>query len=299
MELRHLRYFVVTAEELHFTKAARRLGISQPPLTYQIKSLEEEIGVKLFDRQPGNVRLTEPGEVLLGECRVILERVAKATERCRLAAAGRIGRLSVGFTESASFTGEVTWVLQKFRELYPEVELTLEEHRTEPLMERLRHRQLDVAFVRLPIGRDSDMEFKLVSTEPMVVALPKSHHLANREILELTQLRDEPFVLYPRPTRMGLTDQVITACEREGFSPRVVQNVPQISSTINLVAASLGITIVPACMSTSRVDQVRYIPIRGAELLASLGVAWREDAATTALRNLLALVEESKSNVLR
>lgn len=295
MELRHLRYFVATAEELHFTRAAQRLGISQPPLTYQIKSLEGEIGVQLFDRQAGRVKLTEAGEVFLAEAREILERVAKATERCRLAAQGQIGRLNVGFTESASFAAEVTWVLQRFRELYPKIDLSLEEQKTEPLMDRLRQMQLDVAFVRLPIGRDPHMRFELVSTEPMVVALPKSHHLANRESLTLLELQNESFVLYPRPTRVGLSDQIITACEDEGFSPRVVQNAPQISSTINLVAGSLGITIVPSCMNTSRVDQVRYIPLSNSTLSASLGVAWNAGSTATTLKNILFLVEEAKN----
>ncbi|MGJ7500322.1 LysR family transcriptional regulator [Variovorax sp. ZT5P49] len=289
MDLRHLRYFVVLAEELHFTRAARRIGIAQPPLTFQIKSLEQELGVQLFDRQPGNVTLTGPGEVFLEEARAILDRVSKATLRCQLSARGVIGRIGVGFTESASFHGEVTSALHRYRELYPHVEMTLEENRSVQLMQSLRQGRIDVAFVRLPVGMDSDVRFDLISNEPMVVAVPKAHRLAGRKSLRLLELRDELFVLYPRATRFGLSDAIVTACEALGFSPRVVQHAPQISSTINLVASSLGITIVPACMRSSRSDEVRYIPLRNSGLVASLGIAYRSSALAPAVANMISL----------
>jgi DNA-binding transcriptional LysR family regulator len=295
MELRHLRYFIVTAEELHFTRAAQRIGIAQPPLTFQIKALEQELGVKLFDRLPGHVTLTKPGEVLLEEARVIMDRVAKAALRCRMTAQGLVGSIGVGFTESASFTREVTWMLNRYRALYPHIELTLEEHKTAPLMQLLRQGRIDVAFVRLPIGRDDDVSFQLISTESMVVAVPKSHRFAERKSLRLADLAEELFVLYPRATRFGLSDQIVTACEAAGFSPRVVQNAPQLSSTINLVAGSLGISIVPACMKSSRADQVRYIPLRASELIASLGIAWRSEAVSPAVQNMLGLVSAAKN----
>jgi DNA-binding transcriptional LysR family regulator len=290
MELRHLRYFVVTAEELHFTRAAQRIGIAQPPLTFQIKSLERELGVQLFDRLPGHVRLTKAGEVFLEEARIILDRVAKATLRCQLTARGLVGSMGAGFTESASFTPEVTWMLNQYRALYPHVELTLEENKTAPLMQSLRQGRIDVAFVRLPIGRDEDVDFRMISTEPLVVAVPKSHRYAGRKTLRLVDLADELFVMYPRASRMGISDQIVTACEQVGFSPKVVQNAPQLSSTINLVAGSLGIAVVPACMKTSRADQVRYIALRESTLIASLGIAWRTKGVSPAVQNMLDLI---------
>jgi DNA-binding transcriptional LysR family regulator len=223
-----------------------------------------------------------------------MDRVAKAALRCQMTAQGLVGSIGVGFTESASFTREVTWMLNQYRALYPRIELTLEEHKTAPLMQLLRQGRIDVAFVRLPIGRDNDVDFQLISTEPMVVAVPKSHRFAGRKSLRLADLAEELFVLYPRASRLGLSDQIVTACEEAGFSPKIVQNAPQLSSTINLVAGSLGISVVPACMKSSRADQVRYIPLRASGLTASLGIAWRINAMNPAVQNMLALVSAAK-----
>jgi DNA-binding transcriptional LysR family regulator len=290
MDLRHLRYFVVVAEELHFTRAAQRIGIAQPPLTFQIKALEKELGVQLFDRQPGRVTLTVPGQVYLEEARAILEHVQKAALRCQLSAQGMVGRLSVGFTESASFRAEVTTALQRYRSLYPQVEMSLEENRTGSLMASLRQGRVDVAFVRPPVGEGTDIRFSLLSTEPMMVVVPKGHALDGRRSVRLEELRDELFVFYPRATGAGLPEMVVSACEARGFSPKVVQHAPQVSSTINLVASGLGISIVPACMRGSRAGEVCYIALTGSGLLASLGLAHRSTALSPAVQNLVDLV---------
>ena len=290
MELRHLRYFIAVAEELHFTRAAQRVGIAQPPLTFQIKALEKELGVQLFDRQPGRVTLTAPGRVYLEEARAILEHIKVAAVRCRLSAQAVVGRISVGFTESASFRAEVTAALHQFRSLYPRVEMSLEEGRTGPLMDALRQGRIDVAFVRLPVGVDEEISFVPICTEPMVVVVPNGHRLAGRKAVRLEDLRDEPFVLYPRATRDGLPEMVISACEARGFSPHVVQHTPQISSTINLVASGLGISLVPACMESSRADAVRYLRLAGSGMVASLGLAYRSSGPSPVGRNLIDLV---------
>jgi DNA-binding transcriptional LysR family regulator len=290
MDLRHLRYFAVVAEELHFTRAAQRIGIAQPPLTFQIKALEKELGVQLFDRQPGRVSLTEPGKVYLEEVRAILEHVRMAALRCQLSAQGMAGRLRVGFTESASFREELTTALHRYRSLFPQVEISLEENRTGPLMDSLRQRRIDVAFVRPPVGDDDEIRFVLMSTEPMVVAVQKGHRLAGRRTVRLEELRDELFVLYARTTRSGLPETVISACEARGFSPKVVQYAPQISSTINLVASGLGISLVPACMRSSRGDDVRYISLNGSDMVASLGLAHRVNGLSPVAQNLVDLV---------
>jgi DNA-binding transcriptional LysR family regulator len=290
MELRHLRYFVTVAEELHFTRAARRIGIAQPPLTAQIKALESELGVQLFNRQPGRVSLTLPGQVYLEEARAILEHVKKAALRCQMSAQGMVGRISVGFTESASFRAEVTTALQRYRSLYPRVEMSLEESRTGTLMESLRQGRIDVAFVRLPIGEDTGIEFSLLSTEPMMVVVPKGHPLDGRQSVRLEELSDELFVLYPRSTRSGLPEMVVSACEARGFSPKVVQHAPQVSSTINLVASGLGVSVVPACMRGTRSDDVHYISLEESGLVASLGMAHRSTGLSPALRNFVDLV---------
>src|SRR5471030_60797 len=294
MELRHLRYFLVVAEELHFTRAAHRIGIAQPPLTQQIKALEKELGVRLFDRAPGKVTLTAAGEIFFSESRAILESVDKAITRTRLYAQGLAGQICVGFTESASFNPAVTGSLNRFREFYPDVELRLEENRSAQLIDALRQGRIDAAFVRLPIDAGEDIRFDLISNEPMVLAVNRNHRLASRTSLSLSSLKDEQFILYPRTTRLGLTESIILACQRCGFAPNVVQHAPQISSTINLVASSLGVTIVPQCMSTSRPDAVRYLALKGADLRASLGIAYRLEDSSSTLRNLVAIIFENR-----
>ncbi len=290
MELRHLRYFVAAAEEQHFTRAARRLGIAQPPLTQQIRALEQEIGVPLFDRLGRGVVLTDAGRILLEEARDILDRVTYAVLRSRNGADGTLGRIGVGFTVSASFDEVVVRSLSTFRTRFPKVELLLEEARSTELIQAIRQGRIDVAFVRPPVMLRNDLVIKMVSSEPMVAAVPSGHRLARRAAVRLRDLSDEPFILYPRTTRLGLCDEIIGACERAGFSPVVVQRAPQLASTLNLVASGLGISIVPACMSRSRSDAVRYLSLRGERLNAALALVSMKDANAVASANFTAIV---------
>ncbi|WP_342724623.1 LysR family transcriptional regulator [Bradyrhizobium sp. B097] len=287
MELRHLRYFVATAEELHFTRAAQRLGIAQPPLTQQIKALEAELGLKLFHRLPGRVELTDAGRVFFEDAQRILDGVGRAVARSQSSAKGMVGRLGIGFTESASFSTLVTSSLRRYRHDFPNVELSFEEARTAQLAELLRQGRIDVAFVRPPVTRGNDLTFRPLHSERMVVAVPKRHRLAGRRSLRLIELKGEEFILYPRATRLGLSDMILTACERAGFSPLIAQRAPQISSTINFVAASLGITIVPECMMTSRSDAVSYVHLSSPRLCADLGVAHRSNEGSSVVTGFI------------
>ncbi|MDQ8727845.1 LysR family transcriptional regulator [Bradyrhizobium sp. LHD-71] len=290
--MRHLRYFVAAAEDLNLTRAAARLRIAQPALTLQIRALEAEIGAELFSRHSRGVDLTEAGRIFLAEARRILEAVPKAAARARQASAGSIGRVSVGLTESASFNALVTNVLRKFRATYPNVEMSLEEARSTELVEALEHGRIDAAFVRLPVSLKHGFALQTLLKEPMVAAVPADHPLADRRQLRLQDLRHEDFILYPRATRLGLSDSVMTACADCGFTPSVVQTAPQISSTINLVASSMGISIVPACMQNSRADAVRYIPLSGTQIWATLCIAYRTYEGAPPLANLVAMATQ-------
>lgn len=287
MELRHLRYFLAVAEELNFTRAAERLNISQPPLTQQIKALEAELGVALIDRSAYRIELTDAGRAFATEAARILGDVRSAVQLAQRAAAGAVGRVRVGFTESASFNPRVTESLRAFRSSYPEVEVSLEEHQSIALAAGLREGRLDVAFLRPPLRTDEDLAFDLLEEEQLVVALPTGHRLAGRHEVALDDLATETFILYPRAVRPGLADAVVTACEAAGFTPKVGQYAPQLSSTINLVAASLGISIVPESMCTLQSGVVAYRPIRGAPLHASLGIAYRIDEKSAPVRNFI------------
>ncbi|HVS77009.1 MAG TPA: LysR family transcriptional regulator [Steroidobacteraceae bacterium] len=295
MELRHLRYFLAVAEELNFTRAAERLGISQPPLTQQIKALEAELGVTLLDRSAYRIELTDAGRIFAAEAARILGDARSAVQAARRAAAGATGRVRVGFTESASFNSLVTSTLRSYRSDHPAVEVSLEEHPSTELIVALRQGRIDAAFVRPPLPAERGLTLELLEKEPLVAAVPSGHPLAGRREVDLGALASETFILYPRAVRPGLADTVVAACEAAGFSPRVGQYAPQLSSTINLVAASLGISIVPDSMRCLQAGAVTYLPLRGEPLHALLGVAYRADESSTVVSNFIDAARRGRS----
>jgi DNA-binding transcriptional LysR family regulator len=290
MELRHLRYFVAVAEELNFTRAAARLGIGQPPLSQQIRDLEAELGILLFHRVPHGAELTEAGREFLAEARGILSGAERAKEVARRAHRGEIGRLALGFTGSAAFNPLVSATIRNFRRSWPKVLLSLEEQNTFRLLERLVRGDLDAAFIR-PAAQDPEgVRVRRLPDEPMLIALPASHPLAAEAALPLTALASEPFVLFPRGVGLSLYDQIVQSCRTAGFDPVIGQEAPQISSVVNLVAADLGVSIVPQSIAQIALDGVVYRPILGPAPTASLALATPRDSRSTLTRNLLSLL---------
>ena len=298
MELRHLRYFVAVAEEGHITRAAERLGIQQPPLSQQIQALERELEAQLFRRKPRGVELTPAGEALLVEARAILARADEAIAATKRAAQGETGRIGIGFTSSASFHPFVPRVIRAFREAFPLVALALEESGTTELVEALRKQTIDAAFVRSPVGESADLFVRPLLEERMVAALPSGHMLtAVLEPLPLAALADETFILYRRPVGPGLHDAIIAACDRAGFSPKIGQEAPRMMSTLSLVAAGLGVTVVPASMGRLEAEGVVYRAIDpAAQLTAPLNLAYRRDEISAAVRRFIGLVRHSAAS---
>ncbi len=297
MELRHLRYFIAVAEESHITRAAERLGIQQPPLSQQIRALERELGVALFHRRPRGVELTDAGRALFADARTILTLVDRAVATVRQTAQGKRGRIAVGFTSSAPFHPFVPRVIRAFREACPAVSLTLEESGTADLVHALRTERIDAAFIRSPIADAPDLIVRPLLAEEMVVALPVRHRLAARRggragtALPLRALAAETFILYRRPSGPGLYDAIISACRRAGFSPNIGQEAPLIVSTLNLVAAGLGVSIVPASLRRQHMDGVVYRRITGyPQLRAPLNLAYRRDGNSSAVQQFVKLV---------
>jgi DNA-binding transcriptional LysR family regulator len=295
MELRHLRYFVAVAEEGHITRAAERLGIQQPPLSQQIQALERELETQLFRRKPRGVELTPAGLALLDEARAILARTDDAVAAVKRTARGEAGRIGIGFTSSASFHPFLPRAIRAFRETHPLVALALEESGTTELVDALRARALDVAFVRSPVGESDDLFVRPLLEEPMVAALPSGHPLsAGHDPLPLAALAGETFILYRRPVGPGLHDAIIAACDRAGFSPTIGQEAPRMLSTLSLVAAGLGVTVVPASMSRLEAEGVAYRPLdSSAPLTAPLNLAYRRDEISAAVRLFVGLVQHS------
>ncbi len=293
MDLRHLRYFVAVAEEGHVTRAAERLGIQQPPLSQQIKALEAELEVQLFRRKPRGVELTEAGEGLLLDARRILGEVEGALTRARRTARGELGRLAVGFTASAPFHSFVPRILRDFRAANPGVSLTLEEGASSGLVDDVRAERIDVAFVRSTVPADEGVISYTLLQEPMVAALPLKHPLASgrRRKLSLAELAPESFVLYRRTTGPGLYDAIVAACHAVGFTPRLAQEAPRITATLNLVAAGLGVTVVPQSLSGQQAGDIVYRPLDAPPgLVAPLRLACRTVEHGAAARRFIELV---------
>ncbi len=298
MELRHLRYFVAVAEARHFTRAAETLGIGQPPLSQQIQMLEREMGTPLFRRLPRGVELTDAGQTFFDDARRILGDVQHATERAQRVARGELGRLRVGMINSAPFHPLIPQVIREFRRRYPNVALSLEERATPDLAAAVLNQTVDLAFVRPLLGIGEGLLVETLIDEEMVVALPSGHPLARRAKVPLLALSIEPFVLFPRTVGAGLYDEIISACHSAGFSPRVVQEASQVTSICNLVAAGLGVSLVPASMQQVHSDGVTYRAIAKPAPTARLSVVLRPDGRESPhIRNLLTMVHQLVSTL--
>lgn len=287
MELRHIRYFLAVAEELNFTRAAAKMGIGQPPLSQQIKDLEAEIGVQLFRRLAQGAELTAAGRAFLERVTSIPVYAESAIHAAQRAARGESGSLRVGFTASAAFNTVVPSAIRSFRRAYPDVELVLEEANTTRLVQGLTEGTLDAVFVRPDSPGIEGLSLRLLSEEPLLLVLPASHPAADHEHVELALLHDNPLVMFPRAIGPRLYDTVIDACKRAGFLPRLGQQAPQIGSVVNLVAAEMGFSMVPASMRQLQVSGVVYREVAGDAPMTSLALAYRKSETSPVLRNFV------------
>ncbi len=288
MELRHLRYFVAVAEEMHFGRAAEKLHIAQPPLSQQIQQLERELGFPLFLRANRRVTLTAAGSVFLRDIRRSLTSIEQAVQAARRADRGETGLLAVGFSTSATF--EVLPVLlTRFRAECPDVELSLFELNAAEQMRALEEKRIDVALAR-PAIAGAGLTVETVLREPLVAALPETHPLARRATLALADLSEEPFVLSPENPKPSYADAVKALCAGAGFIPRVVQEAREMPTILSLVAAGLGVTLTPASARNLRRVGLVYRPLRDAEAVTELTVAYRADDPSPTLTRFLNVV---------
>lgn len=273
IELRHLRYFIAVAEELHFGRAAERLHMAQPPLSQQIRQLEDELGFALFYRTKRVVQLTEAGQIFLDEVRPMFRQLDRAIQRGQLASRGEVGQLVIGFVSSSMYN-VLPRILQTFRNQVPGVTLTLAELTTDQQIQQLSDGEIDVGLMRPPVD-NLQFDTLLLLQESLVVALPATHPLANQTNLALKALATEPFILFPRPLAPGLYDQIISLCQTANFSPIVAQEAVQMQTIISLVAAEMGIAIVPASIQNLQRTGVEYRSINAQTPQASILLVWR------------------------
>ncbi|MDM8356749.1 LysR family transcriptional regulator [Pandoraea communis] len=289
MELRHLQYFIAVAEERHFTRAAARVGIQQPPLSLQIRQLETELGGPLFMRLPRDVVLTELGEAFLPEARQILERVARVKRRMQQISRGEAGQIRIGFAGATYFEPRIPAWIRDFRARCPDVQLHPQQSNTASLLTALLDEAIDVAFVRTPFEVPEGIVSVPVVDEPMMVVLPLGHAMCARERVPLAALAQDEFILLPREISPALYDRMIAACEAAGFRPKLGQEAPQITSIVPMVAAGFGVSLVPASVSQIRTPGMGFWPIEGDVPLAPISLAYRADHSSAALDRFIAM----------
>jgi DNA-binding transcriptional LysR family regulator len=280
MDLRRIRYFIVLSEELHFGRAAQRLNMAQPPLSQQIRTLEEELGARLFDRSNRRVELTAAGKALLPEARALLAQAERTGIVARRAQRGELGELRIGFTGSAAFSTLIPQLIFAYRRRLPQVHLRLEELTTQQQLTAMLERRLEVAFVRgttrpeLPPRLQATRLFE----DSLIAVLPPQHPLAAREEpLSVSQLESEGFVMYPRESGTGVYDQIIALCRQAGFAPRIAQEARELATIVGLVAAGLGVAVVPASLRSINVNGVAYRPLREKGARSAMWLVLRAD----------------------
>jgi len=283
MELRHLRYFVAVAEELHFHRAATRLHISQPPLSQQIRALERELGVTLLARNRRRVALTAAGGAFLEDARAILASVERAADRARSIARGSEGTLAIGFVGSAMFSPTLPDMLREFRSGHPGVELVLRELPTTAQLAALAAGELDIGVIRGPVELaelNGQLELMTIQRERLIAAVPADHALASRRRLRGEDLRGESFVILARREAPGLYAGLAAAMRDAGGLPEDVLEVAEMQTIISLVAGGFGVSLVPA--SVGQVDRsgVAFRPFTGPTPTIELAVAWRRGTGT-------------------
>jgi len=296
MELRHLRYFVVVAEERNFTRAARRLNMQQPPLSQQIRALEQELGFALFHRHPKGVDLSIGGATFLHEAKSILANVTQAAQRAARAANGIEGIISVGLTSSAAAHPLTPRILQAYRAARPGVDLKFSEGNAAALTAAIAAGKLDLGFLRLPVSRPAGLAFQRLSEEELLLVLPRGHALLKKRTaktmpaISLNALRDEQFILVRNPGASGMYANFIEACVHAGFTPNIAVEVDGMLTNICLVAAGVGVSVVPASMHGFHAEQVSYCRILegGARLKAPLTLASRPADQAPTVQQFLA-----------
>jgi len=279
VNLRRIRHFVALAETLNFRRAAERLHMAQPPLSVSIQKLEAELGVQLFDRESGGVRLTPTGRTVLAEARKLLFHGDQLREVARQAGEGTGGSLRIGFVGTATF-GPLQRLLPAFRAGYPGVELVLQEATTADILQRVEDRSLDVGLVRTPLPQATRLHLTELGRESLIVALPRGHALAGQGPLALADLGRERFVMYAPDHAAGLHAVCLRVCQQAGFVPQVAQQAVQVQTVLALVESGLGIALVPALARSRSSGGIDFRPLVDGTAEAAIGLALVTPGAT-------------------
>lgn len=291
VELRHLRYFVAVAQELHFSRAAEKLQIAQPPLSQQIRQLEQILGARLFERNHHSVALTTTGQVFLEEARLILEQVEHALSRVQDAQQGLVGWLDIGYIKSTSTTTIIPDMLAIYRQRFPTVEIRLREVNIQDQLQAIQAQQIQMGFVTCPQEIPVELDSVVVERIPLVAVFAQQHPLASQASVPIRSLSNESFIFCQRQASHFFYDRIIQLC---GFSPRITQEVPDIHMQLGLVAANLGISIVPASSVAIRNLGIVYRPLADldGDCTIETVLVWRRKDISPLVQEFLAVAQE-------
>ena len=293
MDLRKLRYFLAVAEELHFGRAARRLRMSQPPLSIQIRALEDELGTSLLVRDRHSVALTEPGRVLQAEGRNILLQIDQVRTAVQRAGCGETGRLSIGFITPVEYN-VLPSLLREFRHRYPGIVLTLRETMSDQQLAELESGVLDVGLLTPPVDGLA-LEHHLIWRERLVVAIPAAHELArSTSPISIRRLADQSFIMFPRSIAPVLYDAILQFCRQAGFSLNITQEVAQSQAIISLVSGGLGLAILPESIRALRRAGVVYRAFREQSPSVETAVAHNKDRLSPAIANFVRFAKKQR-----
>ncbi|MFJ3055312.1 LysR family transcriptional regulator [Herbaspirillum sp. NPDC087042] len=291
---RLLSQFIAVAEELHFGRAAARLHMAQPPLSQAIKNLEEIVGVQLLARSRHSVLLTPAGSAFLEEARELMAHGQRAIDIARRASVGMTGNITIGFMGSVSYEF-LPRLLRRFRAAFPAIHVDLREQISVEQIESLHASKIDLGIVRVPLSNATDLNLRVIEVERFVAVLPKDHRLAAAPSLRLEELAEESFLVFPAGKSPSLHSKFLMACDEAGFSPRVSTEAWQMASMVSLVAAGLGVTLLPAQVKNSPHKDVVYKELTNASrhLELEIAAAWRPDDISSGLQAMLSVLGEA------
>ncbi|KAB2441419.1 LysR family transcriptional regulator [Bacillus luti] len=288
MDIRKMKYFITVAEELNFSRAAERLMMAQPPLSQEIRKLEEELGVQLIRRTKRMVELTDAGEIFLEGARQTIIQVDRTIKETQLAGEGKVGHLIIGFVDS---TETVIDILKTFRERFPKIQLILREMTTDQQIKALYEQQIHIGFIRSKQNNEV-LSSEVCSEEYLKLVLYENHPLAQLRNISMKLLVDEPFILFPRHFGTNFYDVIISYFWEHGVSLNIVQEAIQMQTIVNLVAAGMGISVVPSSVESYKKSGVIYKEIKEKTPIVNLYAGWRQDEKSVVLENFLAVVRE-------
>jgi DNA-binding transcriptional LysR family regulator len=294
MDIRQLRYFVAVAEELNFSRAAERLHMSQPPLSQQVKAMEEELGTVLLERTRRKVELTEPGRLFLEHARSMISQMDGAGDAVRRAARGEAGEIRIAFTGSVPMAEPFPRFIQAFRERHPGVRVEMGHQSSGAQLQALADRHIDVGFLRPShhFVAGADVAVRRIWEDELKVVLPAGHRLARaRGGVRVADLAEEPFILFPRGIGCGLYDHVMTLCSQAGFAPRIVQEAREGVTILALVAAGTGISILPDTYRHASIPGTVLCPLASPAAKSRLLLAWRAAEKSPLVKRFVSMAE--------